>query len=102
MCEVVSVYDSFIENIFYESAQAQAGDEKATAIHQEQLILLMENEDALCARLSGEEKALFLAYANAWSIVVGTTAVENFKQGFRIGASFACDALADGGAEAAL
>ena len=33
--------DTFIENIFYESAQAQAGDEKATAIHQEQLIILM-------------------------------------------------------------
>lgn len=54
-----------------------------------------DNEDKLTEVLDGEEKKLLLDLVNAQSVVDGTTAVENFINGFRLGARIAIEVMSD-------
>ena len=56
---------------------------------------LSENEAKLTELLEGKEKKLLLELINAQSIVNGTTAVESFIQGFRLGARIAIEIMND-------
>ena len=56
---------------------------------------MSENEDKLTELLDGKEKKLFLDLVNAQGIVNGTTAVENFINGFRLGAKIALEIMSD-------
>lgn len=56
---------------------------------------LSGNEDKLTELLDSKEKKLFLDLVNAQSVVNGTTAVENFINGFRLGARIALEILSD-------
>ncbi|WP_373264093.1 DUF6809 family protein [Hungatella hathewayi] len=56
---------------------------------------LSENEDKLTELLDGKEKTLFLDLVNAQSVASGTTAVENFIGGFRLGARIALEIMSD-------
>ncbi len=42
-------------------------------------------EEMLLSMLSGEQKVLFIKYADIWSTINGTDSVENFVQGFKLG-----------------
>lgn len=57
--------------------------------------MLSENEDKLTELLEGKEKSLFLNLVNAQSLVNGTTAVESFINGFRLGARIALEIMSD-------
>ena len=52
---------------------------------------LSQNEDKLTELLDGKEKKLFLEFVNAQSIINGTTSVESFINGFRLGARIALE-----------
>lgn len=56
---------------------------------------LSENESKLTELLEGKEKKLLLDLVNAQSIVDGTTAVESFIQGLRLGARIAIEIMND-------
>ena len=55
--------------------------------------ILDENEDILMKLLEGKEKKLFLEMVNAQSEVTGSSAVENFIAGFKLGARIVVEAL---------
>ena len=48
-------------------------------------------EDSLAERLEGREQKQYLDLVNAYGEILGITSVENFVNGFRIGARFALD-----------
>lgn len=56
---------------------------------------MSENGDKLTEVLEGEEKKLLQDLVKAQSIVDGTTAVENFINGFRLGARIAIEVMSD-------
>ena len=56
---------------------------------------LCDNEDKLTDLLDGKEKKLFLDLVNAQSIINGTTEVEGFINGFRLGARIALEIMND-------
>ena len=56
---------------------------------------LSENEDKLTELLEGKEKTLFLDLVNAQSLLNGTTSVESFINGFRLGARIALEIMSD-------
>lgn len=56
---------------------------------------LSENEDKLTELLEGKEKTLFLDLVNAQGIINGTTSVESFINGFRLGARIALEIMSD-------
>ena len=56
---------------------------------------MSENEDKLTELLEGKEKELLIDLINAQSLVDGTTAIENFIHGFRMGARIAIEIMSD-------
>ena len=50
-----------------------------------------ELEEKLTERLSGEDKALFLDFCNAYSELLGDAEVDTFVVGFRLGAKMIFD-----------
>lgn len=56
---------------------------------------ISENEEKLTELLEGKEKKLLLDLVNAQGLVDGTTAVESFIQGFRLGARIAIEVMSD-------
>lgn len=56
---------------------------------------MSQNEDKLTELLEGKEKNLLLDLVNAQGLVDGTTAVESFIQGFRLGARIAIEIMSD-------
>lgn len=56
---------------------------------------MSENEDKLIELLDGKQKKLFLDLVNAQGTVNGTTAVENYINGFRLGAKIALEIMSD-------
>ena len=56
---------------------------------------ISENEEKLIELLEGKEKKLLLDLINAQSIADGTTAVESFIHGFRLGARIAIEIMSD-------
>jgi len=56
---------------------------------------ISENEEKLTELLEGKEKKLLLDLINAQSIADGTTAVESFIQGFRLGARIVIEIMSD-------
>ena len=56
---------------------------------------LSENEEKLTELLEGKEKRMLLELINAQNIVDGTTAVESFIHGFRLGARIAIEIMND-------
>lgn len=56
-----------------------------------ELEVLNDAEEYLTSKLSGEEKKMFLNFANASGVVNGETALDSFIVGFRLGATFTLD-----------
>ena len=48
-------------------------------------------EDSLAERLEGREQKQYLDLVNAYGEILGITSVENFINGFRVGARFILD-----------
>ena len=73
---------NFIEEFFYGNLDPQARSTKQNKAVQKQMEILMNNEEKLTAALDDENKKLFLAFANAWSVVNGESTLDSFIIGF--------------------
>lgn len=83
-----------IEEIYYGNLNVN-GKTHSDKHYQKAMQTLVTNEEVLTEKLSGQEKKLFLAYADAWSVVNGTDTVENFSLGFKLGARLTAETLGD-------
>jgi hypothetical protein len=57
--------------------------------------MLATNEEKLTKQLNGEEKLLFCEFSNAQSEINSITAIENFIDGFRLGAKIMMEIMGD-------
>lgn len=80
----------YFGNINPNDKQFIRGTEYDKAMH-----ILSENEEKLTLLLDGKEKKLFLDLVNAQGLADGTTAVESFINGFRLGARIAIEIMND-------
>ncbi len=82
---------NIIEELFYGNIEPQARGLKSGSIIEKELATLAENEQKLLNSLSGEEKELFINYVNSWGVILGTSDLDRFTVGFRLGAKFSYD-----------
>lgn len=82
---------SFIRELYFGNIAPNVRTFKRESSYAKALQTVSDNEDKLTEMLSGEEKKLFLDYANACSEVLGESSTETFVDGFRIGAQFVFD-----------
>ena len=82
---------SFIRELYFGNIDPQARQFDNNSKYAKAMQRVSDNEDKLTEMLSGEEKKLFLDYANACSEVLGESVTATFVDGFRIGAHFAVD-----------
>ena len=80
---------NFIEELYYDNIDPQAGNKNKRAQHE--MRILSENEDFLLEVLSDENKTRFMDYVDAWGIVSAESNLDNFISGFRLGAKFMYD-----------
>lgn len=57
--------------------------------------IIDENEEILLKLLEGKERKLFLDLVNAQSEVDGNSAVENFMNGFKLGARIIVESIVE-------
>ena len=88
----------FIKEIYYGNIEPQAKGINHNEKMQKAMNLLTKNEDILTEKLTGEEKKLFIEYVDAWAEVNGTSDLDSFIVGFRLGASFAYNVFASSNA----
>ena len=75
-----------LEDLFFGEIQPNLWDCNKTPRLQKAGQTLDKNEEILTKLLEGKEKKLFLDLVNAQSEINGSTAVENFISGFKLGA----------------
>ena len=85
---------SFIRELYYGNVNPQKQQSETNSNCAKAMQKVSENEDRLTELLNGDEKKLFLDYANAWGEILGGSLEATFVDGFRIGAFFAFDAFA--------
>ena len=81
----------FIEEFFYGNIDPQARSSTQNSAVQKEMQRLSDNEEEMTNQLIGEEKRKFLAYVNAWGVVIGEGNLDSFIIGFRLGAAFMQD-----------
>ena len=82
---------NFIEEFYYGNIDPQARSFEQNKKVQRDMQTLIESEDFLTDKLSGEEKKRFLQYVDAWVSVNGESTLDSFITGFRLGAQFTFD-----------
>ena len=86
--------ESFIRELYYDNISPQdRGVIKGSRL-QKLMGLISTDEETLSEKLTGEEKHLFLEYANSWSEVLAICEEDKFIIGFRLGAQFTFDTFA--------
>lgn len=83
----------FLTELYFGNLEPQAKRLLAGSRAQRALETLSRNEALLSEKLEGEQKRLFLEYANTWAEVSGTGDEDSFCTGFRLGAACAFDVL---------
>ena len=79
---------TFIEDFYYGNIEPQEVNTELTPKLKKKLSSLAEKEEQLTARLTGEEKELFLNYVSDYVEFSTTSNADNFISGFRLGARF--------------
>ena len=82
---------NFIEELYYGNINTQERSTDPNGTVQEQMSILADNEAYLTRYLPDDQKRRFIAFSNVWSIVNGESNLDNFIQGFHLGASFVYD-----------
>lgn len=82
---------NFLEELYYGNIDPQAREYRKGS----QILKVSENinelEEKLTKRLSGEDKALFLDFCNAYGELMGESSLDSFIVGFRLGAKMIFD-----------
>ena len=86
---------NFIEELFYNNINPQARMVRNGSDLQKQMAILVDCEERLTSKLTGDDKKAFSAYVNAVSEVQGESQLDSFIVGFRLGARFTFDTFVD-------
>lgn len=85
----------FIENFYYGNIEPQQESNRLNSAIRKEMQILAATEESLTNNLTDERKLEFLDYVNAWSVVNAETNLDNFINGFRLGAKFVLDVFAE-------
>lgn len=78
---------NFLEELYYGNVDPQARGYRKVKVSEN----INELEEKLTERLSGEDKALFLDFCNAYGELMGESGLDSFLVGFRLGAKMTFD-----------
>ncbi len=79
---------NIIEDFYYGNIEPQELNSEITPRLKKKLSQLAEKEEQLTAKLTGEEKELFLNYVSAYTEFCTMGYADSFISGFRLGARF--------------
>ena len=82
---------NIIEDFYYGNIEPQDVNSELTPKLKKKLSNLAEKEEKITARLSGEEKEMFLSYVRTYIEFSTTSNADSFVSGFRLGAKFIYD-----------
>ena len=82
---------TFIEELYYGNIEPQELNSELSAMLKNKLSKLTEKEEQLTAKLSEEDKKLFIDYANTYNEFLSISNSDSFMSGFRLGAKFTYD-----------
>ena len=82
---------NIIEELYYGNIELQELNSELSAKLKKKLSNLAENEEQLTAKLTTEDKELFLNYANTYNEFLSLSNSDSFMSGFRLGAKFTHD-----------
>jgi len=82
---------NFIEDLYYGNLESQELNTELSGKLKKKPSKLSEKEEQLTARLTGEEKELFLNYVSAYTEFSSISNSDSFISGFRLGARFTYD-----------
>ncbi len=82
---------NIIEAFYYGNVEPQEVNSELTPKLKKKLSNIAEKEEQLTARLTSEDKELFLNYVSAYVAFSTTSNADSFISGFRLGAKFAYD-----------
>ncbi len=86
---------NFIEDFYYGNIEPQELNSELSGKIKKKLSKLAEKEELLIAKLTGEEKELFLNFVNAYTEFSSLSNEDSFISGFRLGARFTYDTFID-------
>jgi hypothetical protein len=87
---------TFIEEFYYGNIEPQEVNSELTPKLKKKLSNLVEKEEQLTARLTGEDKELFQDYVSAYIEFSTTSNADSFISGFRLGARFTYETFIKG------
>ncbi len=87
---------NIIEELYYGNIEPQELNSELTLKLKKKLSSLAEKEEQLTAKLTGEEKELFLSYVRNYIEFSTMGNADSFISGFRLGARFTYDAFIKG------
>ena len=87
---------TFIEELYYGNIEPQELNSELSARLKNKLSNLTEKEEQLTAKLSEEDKKLFIDYANTYNEFLSISNSDSFMSGFRLGAKFTYDTFFTG------
>ena len=82
---------NFIKELYYGNIDPQARGFKNGSYLKKQMTIFSESEALLTDGLTGDEKKIFLTFANASEIILGESELDSFIVGFRLGARLILD-----------
>ena len=82
---------NIIEDLYYGNLEPQEVNSELTPKLKKKLSILAEKEEQLTAKLTGEEKELFLNYVSAYIEFSTMSNADSFISGFRLGARLIYD-----------
>ncbi len=82
---------NFLEELYYGNLDPQAREYQKSSHTLKVSKDINELEEKLTERLSGEDKALFLDFCNAYGELMGENGLDSFIVGFRLGAKMIFD-----------
>lgn len=84
---------SFLEELYYGNINPNEKLFNQSSNYGKALRTFCKNEEKLSKELLDESLNLFNSLVNAHDEITATTAIENFKLGFRLGVQMICDSL---------
>ena len=82
---------NILEELYYGNIEPQALSSDLSGKLSKKLNTLTEKEEHLTAKLTTEDKELFLDYANTYNEFLSLSNSDSFISGFRLGAKFTYD-----------
>ena len=82
---------NIIEELYYGNIEPQELNSELSAKLKNKLSKLTENEEQLTAKLTDEDKEMFIDYVNTYNEFLSLSNSDSFMAGFRLGAKFIYD-----------